>query len=427
VRVYTGEDFLIFQDRMDIKWGQAWRTQVDESLNSATFIIPIITPNFFKSEECRKELEKFLEREKDLGREDLILPVYYVDTPLLKDSEQRKGDKLAQVINERQYVDWRELRFKPFDSPEARKKMAALAIQIRDALDVRVLPKPIDVNKSDKPLPPPKKSTLVVDPMSCDDLATISEAIAKAKRGDRILVRPGLYQEGLVIDKPLEIVGDGERNEIEIRATGKNALLFKTTNGRAANLTLRQMGGGTWYGVDISQGRLNLEDCDISSQSLACVAIHDFADPRLRRNKIHDGKAGGVYVYENGQGTIEENDIFGNALSGVAIATGGNPTLRRNKIHDGKSGGGVYVYENGQGTIEENDIFGNAFAGVEIKEGGNPTVRRNKINRNNFDAIYIYDGGAGIIEDNDLRDNKGGAWNISKESKPNVKRARNLE
>ena len=91
--------------------------------------------------------------------------------------------------------------------------------------------------------------------------------------------------------------------------------------------------------MDISQGRLDLEGCDISSQSLACVAIRDGADPRLRRNKIHDGKQAGVFVYDGGLGTLEDNDITGNALSGVEIKTGGNPTLRRNQIHDNKQSG----------------------------------------------------------------------------------------
>ena len=34
-------------------------------------------------------------REHDLGRDDLILPVYYVSTPELDDSERRDADKLA--------------------------------------------------------------------------------------------------------------------------------------------------------------------------------------------------------------------------------------------------------------------------------------------------------------------------------------------
>lgn len=166
VHAQTGKDFPIFQDRKDIKWGQAWKTRVDESLNAATFLIPIITPNFFESDYCRSELKQFLEREKNLGREDLILPVYYIETPLLKDSIRRKDDELAQIINDRQYVDWRELRFEPFDSSEGRKKMAALAVQIRDALEERVSPSPKrDEPKKHIPHAIKRNSTLIVDPM----------------------------------------------------------------------------------------------------------------------------------------------------------------------------------------------------------------------------------------------------------------------
>ncbi len=138
---------------------------------------------------------------------------------------------------------------------------------------------------------------------------------------------------------------------------------FQANIGRVANLTLCQAGGeGKWYGVDIRQGRLDLEGCDISSQSLSCVAIHDGADLRLRRNKIHDSKQGGVHVYGSGLGTLEDNDITGNARSGAGINTGGNPTLRGNQIHDNEQGG-VTVYDSGLGTLEYNDITGNGLLG----------------------------------------------------------------
>ena len=113
-------------------------------------------------------------------------------------------------------------------------------------------------------------------PIRRGDFATVGAAIKAAKPGDRILVRPGLYEEGLVVDKPLEILGDGPVADIEIRARGASVLAFQASIGRVANLTLRQAGGeGNWFGVDITQGRLDLEGCDISSQSLACVAIRD--------------------------------------------------------------------------------------------------------------------------------------------------------
>jgi hypothetical protein len=98
VRMQTGEAFAIFQDRNDIAWGQQWKQRIEESLDAATFLIPMITPAFFKSPACREELERFLKREEDLGRTDLILPVYYVECSLLSNEAKREGDPLAKVI-----------------------------------------------------------------------------------------------------------------------------------------------------------------------------------------------------------------------------------------------------------------------------------------------------------------------------------------
>ncbi|MGH7047434.1 MAG: right-handed parallel beta-helix repeat-containing protein, partial [Stellaceae bacterium] len=396
VRLQTGEEFRIFQDTNDIAWGDQWRQRIEESLDAVTFLIPILTPGFFRNPACRAELERFLEREKQLGRNDLILPVYYFDCPVLNDTALREGNPLAKIIAARQRADWRELRFEPFTSPQIGKLIEMLAKQIAQSLERGAPAQPIAVKPSATEVPsapaqaemavtgnatergPTGKTeprTLVVDALYRGDHVTLSDALRSATPGDRILIRPGLYKEGVLIDK---IIGDGEPGEVVIEANGKDAVLFQANMGRITNLTLRQTGGGNWYCLDIVQGRLDVEGCDITGQSLACVAIHDGADPRLRRNRIHDGKSNGVFVYANGQGTLEDNDIFGNALAGVAISEGGNPTLRRNRIHDGKSGG-VFVYENGQGILEDNEIFGNALAGVAISEGGNPTLRRNRI------------------------------------------------
>jgi parallel beta-helix repeat protein len=491
VRMVVGVEFPIFQDRKDIQWGQSWKTRLEESIDEVTFLIPVITPSFFNSQYCRDELQRFLEREQKLGRSDLILPVYFIDTPLLNEEEMRAENELAQAVASRQYADWRELRFEPFTNPQVGKTLEHLARQIRDALPrvqaARMPVAPPSASSETQPADPPEKEsseqttqrpsakneppTCTVNPMPHrGDFTTISEAIEKSEPGTKIIVQPGFYQEGLVINKPLEIIGEGEPGEVVVQATGKNVILFQTTMGRVTNLTLRQAEGEKLFAVDIAQGRLELEDCDITSQSFSCVGIHHGADARLRRNRIHDGRQNGVHIYENGLGTLEDNDIFGNVFAGVQIKSGGDPTLRRNRIHDGKSAG-VYVYENGLGTLEDNDIFGNALTGVEIKsggdptlrrnrihdgksagvyvnenglgtledneifnnantgvvvrDGGNPTLRNNRINKNAYQAIWILEGGGGTFEGNDLRNNTKGAWNIAADCVANVKRSNN--
>lgn len=454
MRIQTGEEFIIFQDRNDIAWGQLWKERIEESLDEVTFLIPIITPSYFKSEMCRFELERFLEREKKLNHNDLILPVYYVDCPALNDSAKRQCDRLIDIIAARQYIDWRELRFEPFTSPQAGKTLARLAVRINDVLDqVRVeaamstlsLPQ---ISGTDSALPTDtsaispisqsgneslelkrknSQKTLarihIVDQRGIGEFSTIREAMASASPGDRILVRSGFYQEALILDKPLEIIGDGDRNEIVVQSAKESVITFKTTLGRVTNLTLRQTGGGDCYGIDIAQGHLLLENCDISCHSLACVAIYEGADPRLRWNRIHNGKSSGVFIYANGMGTLEENDIFDNDLAGVEIKTGAAPTLRHNRIYQAK-GCGILIHKNGQGVIEDNEIFANAFAGVEIRSGGNPSLRQNRIHDGKHAGVLIQESGQGFIEDNDIFGNVGGGIEIRTHGNPTLRQNR---
>src|SRR5215211_1934343 len=129
-----GNEFNIFQDNDSITIGQNWKRQIEESLDEAIFFIPVITPSFFLSEYCRLELQRFLERETKLGRDDLIFPIYYRPTPHLEDEEKRKSDEMAQAIEAHQYVDWRELRFEDYESVLVRRGVAAIASSICDVM-----------------------------------------------------------------------------------------------------------------------------------------------------------------------------------------------------------------------------------------------------------------------------------------------------
>lgn len=149
VRSQTGEEFIIFQDKTHVEWGQNWKALTDDIISTATFLIPIITPGFFKSQECKYEVEKFLKREKELNRNDLILPLYFIDTPIINDKTRRANDPLAEAIVAHQYADWRELRFKSFTSSTVRKALEKLAIMIRNALERAELPVSTPSNSPD--------------------------------------------------------------------------------------------------------------------------------------------------------------------------------------------------------------------------------------------------------------------------------------
>jgi F-box protein 11 len=117
VQRQTGEEFKIFQDRADIGVGQQWRPRIGESIDSATFLIAFLSPGFFKSTECGREVALFLKREKQLRRNDLILPIYFIDYPAFNSAKNGAAASLECQLANRQFADWREVRFEPLGSP----------------------------------------------------------------------------------------------------------------------------------------------------------------------------------------------------------------------------------------------------------------------------------------------------------------------
>jgi F-box protein 11 len=255
---------------------------------------------------------------------------------------------------------------------------------------------------------------------------TISAAIADAPPGSRILVRPGLYQESFTIDKRLEINGEGLLTEIIVEIVGDTGIMMQTDYATLRGITFRgnaSLQQPTQATINIPQGRLVLEDCDITSHSRIGIAIHGAtANPVVWRCQVHASKGIGILFYGRSRGTLEECNIFGHAQAGIAIRNGANPTIRRCKIHH-NAYDGIYVDEKGLGTIEECDITENIRAGVEIKRASMPLVRRCTIERQTRGyGVLVCDHGEGIIEECDIAKNSRAGLAVIQNSHPLVRR-----
>lgn len=120
----TGKKLEIFVDRTHIQWGEPWRDRLNLALEDTKFFIPVITPRYFESAECRRELLKFAGNAESLGVGQLILPILYIETPGI-DIENPRDEVVAHVAR-MQYEDWRQLRFEAEDSPVHRRSVSRL-------------------------------------------------------------------------------------------------------------------------------------------------------------------------------------------------------------------------------------------------------------------------------------------------------------
>lgn len=127
----TGEKLELFLDRDTLAWGDEWQQQIDESLASVAFFVPVLTPRYFRSAECRRELQAFARKAKKLGVTELLMPLVYVD--VLELHSEVAVDEVVNLVRGFQWQDWTDLRFKARRSEAYRRAVAVLAQRLVDA------------------------------------------------------------------------------------------------------------------------------------------------------------------------------------------------------------------------------------------------------------------------------------------------------
>ena len=259
------------------------------------------------------------------------------------------------------------------------------------------------------------------------DFSTIQDALKNSATGAKIFIRPGIYRESILLDKNVEIIGDGGAvADIVVESDNSSCILMETDRATMRNLTLRGSGakfGKAFFAVDVPRGELTLDNCDISSDSLSCIAIHgSWAKPIIRNCLIHDSADSGVYIFDNARGRIEECDIYQNANANVAITGGANPSIKNCRIFEGGNGGVVVWHNGAAGEIENCEIFGHRLANVGISDSANPTFRSCKIFGGRDSGVFIHQNGYGAFEDCAIHDHQKAEVVIIEKSNSSLRR-----
>lgn len=126
----------LFQDIKAIPAGADWDEQIRIGIDDASFFIPIISPGFLQSEWCAREVLLFAERQRSLGRNDLIFPIYQIDVEDFSGIRQRElyDPAVLALLRRHQWTDFRELEFEAVDGPAVRQQLRRLAGGVRSAL-----------------------------------------------------------------------------------------------------------------------------------------------------------------------------------------------------------------------------------------------------------------------------------------------------
>ena len=214
--------------------------------------------------------------------------------------------------------------------------------------------------------PGPREGTIDVSPDG--PVRTVGAAVALARPGARVLVHPGVYREPtIVVDKPLEIVGEGYPT---LDGEGRHGIMTVAANGVTVR-GLRFAHVGTSY-----------------TEDRAAIRVVESSDCTIERNRIDDA-------------------FFGIYLARVTRCRVVGNELRASTATEFASGTGIHLWTSSGVTIADNHVVGHRD-GIYFEFVHDSDVRGNVSEGNlRYGLHFMYSDGCRYL-DNTFRRNGAG-------------------
>lgn len=208
------------------------------------------------------------------------------------------------------------------------------------------------------------------------DYKTLTEAVRASISGTQILLMPGIYEEKLILNKELEIIGNGSSKEIVIINTNDSCIEITGNYIQIKGITIKSTIDNNYksncFSLSITNGNLFIENCNLIFESSsdknlknsgALLINGNKTNAVIRNCKIYDSKKVGIKILDNLNSIIEECEIYNNEGTGINISNS-ITTIRNSKIFNQVTA--IDLDSNSKVNIEECNLFGNKI-GIFVK------------------------------------------------------------
>jgi len=190
---------------------------------------------------------------------------------------------------------------------------------------------------------------------------SIQEAVNEALDGDIIYVKAGIYQENLVIDKPIILIGEDPRRTLLDGGMSDYTILIKRGSVVITGFTITGGGtiiniGGRGAGLQIYNSSRVLVFRNYFTGNRMAIYIHSSSDILIIENLIY-GNREGIYLTGSKRVIVSENILTDNSSFGIHLRSSKENMIHRNMIIGGING--IYLYDEAdRNEVSENVIKG---------------------------------------------------------------------
>jgi parallel beta-helix repeat protein len=224
-----------------------------------------------------------------------------------------------------------------------------------------------------------------------DDYPSIQAAINAANDVDVIFVRNGTYNENVVVNKSISLVGENRNGTfIDSIGIGGNVVSITASHVNVSGFTMQH--SGSWYsGIYLDR----VVGCVISDN----ILVNDFfglyasesSQNIIRGNIVQFNSLRGIHLESSTNNTIVENDASLNSNQGIFLeSSNSNSILRNNASYDED---GIYLWGSSNNLVQDNLAVSNPSNGIYVRgydngQTDNNTILGNELNNSNS-AILV--------------------------------------
>jgi len=245
------------------------------------------------------------------------------------------------------------------------------------------------------------RQLLTVSPDEPGGFRTVEEALAAARTGSVIRIRPGRYAESLVIRTRVTIVAEGERGSVEICPRSGTAVMLLTDAVMLTDLTLRG-GGDDVPVVDAAHGQVAMEGCTVAGSGWTAVLARGAGSLAMRGCRVTNAEGAGIVDTAETGSIIEDCLIENLGTSAIVLGESSRSTIRGCRLRDAR-GNGVLANGEAQGTIEDCEIATTSKPAIALEGESATRVVRTSV-RDCAVGVYVTSGSRPVLEEVSVSD-----------------------
>ncbi|MFD8756187.1 right-handed parallel beta-helix repeat-containing protein [Kitasatospora sp. NPDC059577] len=250
---------------------------------------------------------------------------------------------------------------------------------------------------------------------------TIGEALQAAGSGAVISVRPGRYDENLVLTKEVSIAAEDARGSVRISPRRGSVVQVLAETVRLTGLVLLGQ-DDQLPAVDVPRGRLALRDCEVVGNAWTAVLARRQGELAMHGCRVVNPAGAGLVDTSTGAGLVEDSLIEHLGTSAVVIGERAAPTVRRCVLRDAR-GNGVCANGESGGVVEDCEISATDQPAVALEERSGLRLLRTEI-RDSALGVFVGSAARVVLEDCTVTAVRGHGYLLTDGTDPLLRRCR---